>query len=73
MCKCCHNTPTGRAYTHTFEPETTLPFSFSFENDLTSISRVKEKLYKHILEQQNTNRVPLCINPTSASYKSFAR
>ncbi|ELU07082.1 hypothetical protein CAPTEDRAFT_214926 [Capitella teleta] len=72
MCKCCYNTPTGRNYTGQFEPDTQGAFSFSFENDLTSISRVKEKLYKTILEQQACTRVPLCINPTSASYKSFA-
>ncbi len=39
-------------------------FSFSFS----------EKLYKQVLEmQQKSNRVPLCINPSSAAFKNFAR
>ena len=34
---------------------------------------VSDKLYKFIVEQQNSNRIPLCINPSSAAFKSFAR
>lgn len=32
-----------------------------------------EKLHKFIVEQPQTNRVPLCINPNSVAFKSFAR
>ena len=72
MCKCCHTSPAGRNYTPDFEPLAAHPFSYAFESELTSSSRVKEKLYKHILEQQHTNRIPLCINPGSAAFKTFA-
>lgn len=72
MCKCCHNTPAGRHYTSEFEP-TAQPFSYTFEDELISMTRVKDKLYKLILEhQQCNNRIPLCINPNSTAFKSFA-
>lgn len=32
-----------------------------------------EEMHKFIAEQLNTSRVPLCINPQSAAFKSFAR
>ena len=41
MCKCCHNTPAGRQYTTDFEPACPQPFSYTFEDELTSMSRVK--------------------------------
>lgn len=41
MCQCCHTTAAGRQYTTDFEPTCTTPFSYSFEDDLTSLSRVK--------------------------------
>lgn len=72
MCRCCHNTPAGRQYTTDFEPICSQPFSYSFEDHLTSVQKVKEKLYKFILERQQQNRVPLCINPGSIAFKSFA-
>lgn len=34
---------------------------------------VSEEMHKFIAEQLNTSRVPLCINPQSAAFKSFAR
>ncbi|KAK2140218.1 hypothetical protein NP493_5896g00003 [Ridgeia piscesae] len=73
MCKCCHNLPTGRQYTTDFEPFCNQPFTYTFEDELTSIQKVKEKLYKFIMEQQRSNRVPLCINPNSATFNSFSR
>ncbi|KAK2187438.1 hypothetical protein NP493_165g02043 [Ridgeia piscesae] len=72
MCKCCHNLPTGRQYTTDFEPFCNQPFTYTFEDELTSIQKVKEKLYKFIMEQQRSNRVPLCINPNSATFNSFS-
>lgn len=72
MCQCCHTTAAGRQYTTDFEPTCTTPFSYSFEDDLTSLSRVKEKVYKLILEHQNGNKIPLCINPNSAAFKMFS-
>jgi hypothetical protein len=32
-----------------------------------------ERLHKFILEQQKNNEVPLCLNPNSISFKTFAR
>lgn len=32
-----------------------------------------DKLHKFILEQQQKNKVPLCLNPNSMSFKNFAR
>lgn len=34
---------------------------------------LSEEMHKFIAEQLNTSRVPLCINPQSAAFKSFAR
>ncbi|XP_074642401.1 serine/threonine-protein kinase NLK-like isoform X2 [Tubulanus polymorphus] len=73
MCKCCFNTTAGRQYVSDFESISTQPFTYAFESELTSITKVKDKLYKFILEQQQNNRVPLCINPHSTAFKSFAR
>lgn len=73
MCKCCHNTSNGRQYTTDLEPTGTQPFSYSFEEELNSLHKVKEKLYKYIFEfNQRNNRIPLCINPSSTAFKTFA-
>ncbi|KAL3857088.1 hypothetical protein ACJMK2_011784 [Sinanodonta woodiana] len=73
MCKCCRTINGVHHYTHDFEPICHQPFSYAFEDDLTSVSKVKEKLHKFILEQQKGNRVPLCLNPNSVSFKSFTK
>jgi len=73
MCACCHSTAAGmRQYTRDFEPVAEEPFDDTWEQELTSVNKVKQKLHKFIGEQLNSNRVPLCINPTSAAFKSFA-
>merc|ERR1719229_1847963 len=73
MCSCCHSTPQGmRQYTRDFEPIAEVIFDDSWESELTSVSKVKERLHKFIQDQSNSNRVPLCINPSSAAFKSFA-
>ncbi|XP_050407899.1 serine/threonine-protein kinase NLK isoform X1 [Patella vulgata] len=72
MCKCCTNSANGRHYTTEFDPVCSSPFSYTFEDELTSVSKVKEKLHKFISEQQQKNkRVPLCLNPNSLSFKTF--
>ncbi|XP_069471121.1 serine/threonine-protein kinase NLK isoform X2 [Ambystoma mexicanum] len=71
MCKCCFSTSTGRAYTNDFEPITNTKFDDTFEKNLSSVRQVKEIIHQFILEQQKGNRVPLCINPQSAAFKSF--
>ncbi|KAI5719310.1 hypothetical protein M8J76_008392, partial [Diaphorina citri] len=86
MCKCCYTTPSptspptlsipggggGRQYTVDFEPSAPQPFDDTWERKLTSVQQVKEEMHKFIAEQLNTSRVPLCINPQSAAFKSFA-
>nr|XP_033777514.1 serine/threonine-protein kinase NLK isoform X5 [Geotrypetes seraphini] len=73
MCKCCFSTSTGRVYTSDFEPITNPKFDDTFEKNLSSVRQVKEIIHQFILEQQKGNRVPLCINPQSAAFKSFIR
>ena len=36
------------------------------------VLQVKQRLHKFISEQLSAQRVPLCINPSSAAFKSFA-
>ncbi|XP_007573469.1 serine/threonine-protein kinase NLK isoform X4 [Poecilia formosa] len=71
MCKCCYTTSSGRVYTSDFEPVTNSKFDDGFEKNLTSVRQVKEIIHQFILEQQKGSRVPLCINPQSAAFKSF--
>ncbi|CAL4119865.1 unnamed protein product, partial [Meganyctiphanes norvegica] len=73
MCTCCASTNCGsRQYTHDFEPKASHPFDDNWESDLRSMSAVKERLHKFIMSHLARDRVPLCINPMSAAYKSFA-
>ncbi|XP_003698764.1 serine/threonine-protein kinase NLK isoform X2 [Apis florea] len=73
MCTCCYTTSGGlRQYTGDFEPATSHPFDDLWERKLTTVQQVKEEMHKFIAEQLNTSRVPLCINPQSAAFKSFA-
>uniref|UniRef100_A0A1B6GG47 Mitogen-activated protein kinase n=1 Tax=Cuerna arida TaxID=1464854 RepID=A0A1B6GG47_9HEMI len=74
MCNCCRtNQNTAlRQYTVDFEPVTPHPFDDLWEKKLTSVQQVKEEMHKFIGEQLNSSRVPLCINPQSAAFKSFA-
>ncbi|XP_076253343.1 serine/threonine-protein kinase nemo isoform X2 [Rhynchophorus ferrugineus] len=73
MCKCCYTTATGmRQYTSEFENTAPQPFDDHWERKLTSVQQVKEEMHKFIAVQLNTSRVPLCINPQSAAFKSFA-
>ena len=41
MCKCCHTTTSGRQYAPEMEPTAAQPFSYSFEDDLNSLHKVK--------------------------------
>ncbi|XP_041456883.1 serine/threonine-protein kinase NLK2-like isoform X1 [Lytechinus variegatus] len=73
MCNCCHNTSAGRQYTGEFEPAAPQRFDCLYEDDLHTVSQVKEALHKFITDRHQGNTVPLCINPQSAAFKSFAR
>ncbi|BES95211.1 Protein tyrosine kinase [Nesidiocoris tenuis] len=74
MCKCCYTTTNAmRQYTVDFEPVTQRTFDDLWEKKLTSVQEVKEEMHRFITEQLNSSRVPLCINPQSAAFKSFAR
>jgi len=73
MCNCCHTSSSGmRQYSRKFEPTAERPFDDDWERELTCISKVKERLHRFVLDQIKSNSVPLCINPSSAAYKSFA-
>ncbi|XP_025090689.1 serine/threonine-protein kinase NLK-like isoform X1 [Pomacea canaliculata] len=74
MCKCCVVPGNGSArnFVSDFEPVCPAPFSYDFEDHLTSVNRVKEKIHKFIVDQlQRSKRVPLCLNPNSLAYKTF--
>ncbi|KAI2804809.1 hypothetical protein BLOT_003797, partial [Blomia tropicalis] len=73
MCRCCYNFGEIRRYATDLEPNAPMPFDNSFEKELTSMSIVKDRLHKEIMQKcMSSNRVPLCINPLSASFKNFA-
>jgi len=77
MCRCCQTaSPPGsvavRRYAPDLEPSAIHPFEDHWERELTSTHQVREKLHKFIMEQLMSSQVPLCINPQSAAYKSFA-
>lgn len=73
MCKCCVSENGKRKYCTDLEPISSRPFNDNFLRDLFSVQQVKERLHKRILEKCSSyNRVPLCINPNSAAFKSFA-
>ncbi|KAJ6632750.1 Serine/threonine-protein kinase NLK [Pseudolycoriella hygida] len=73
MCKCCFTTATSmRQYSTDLEPASSQLFDDLWERKLTSVQQVKEEMHKFIAEQLQTGRVPLCINPQSAAFKSFA-
>ncbi|KAI5619318.1 nemo-like kinase, type 1 [Silurus asotus] len=73
MCKCCYSVPSGRVYTRDFEPAAERPFSHSYEESMLSVWQGKELIHRFITEHQQGKRVPLCINPQSAAFKSFIR
>nr|SVE78823.1 EOG090X04Z1 [Daphnia lumholtzi] len=77
MCRCCQTaTQPGsvavRRYAADLEPSAVQPFEDHWERELTSTHQVREKLHKFIMDQLMSSQVPLCINPQSAAYKSFA-
>lgn len=54
------------------EPICSRPFSFEFEQDLSTISKAKDKLYR-LVHQHVNHREPLTINPNSVTYRKFTR
>ncbi|OQR78981.1 serine/threonine-protein kinase NLK-like [Tropilaelaps mercedesae] len=82
MCRCCVSSSSSspspahsglRQYAREFEPIANAKFDDTPENELKTVMQVKEKLHKFISERcAASNRVPLCINPQSTAFKSFA-
>lgn len=72
MCSCCVNTPSGRQYTSNFEPSVEERFDDGYEDGINTVYQCKEALHKFITERHQGTSVPLCINPQSAAFKSFA-
>ncbi|XP_069508068.1 serine/threonine-protein kinase NLK2-like isoform X1 [Ambystoma mexicanum] len=73
MCSCCFSIATGRVYTSDFEPSASPKFDDTYEKNLTSVWQVKELVHHFIVDHQQGKRVPLCINPQSAAFKTFIR
>ncbi|XP_067419935.1 serine/threonine-protein kinase NLK2-like [Emydura macquarii macquarii] len=73
MCGCCSSGASGRVYASDFEPPAAPRFHAPDERGLSSVWQVKELVHSFILEQQKGKRVPLCINPNSAAFKTFIR
>lgn len=72
MCRCCHSISGQRKFCSNLEPDAQVAFDDAFERDLVTVMQVKERLHKTILEKCTASgRVPLCINPQSAAFKSF--
>ncbi|XP_025423481.1 serine/threonine-protein kinase NLK [Sipha flava] len=74
MCKCCFTVPlTGlRHFCMDYEPIAPQTFDDKWEKKLSNVQQVKEELHKFIGDQLSSHRVPLCINPQSAAFKSFS-
>lgn len=73
MCRCCHSIGGLRKFCPILEPVAVIPFDDGFERDLVAVHQVKERLHKAISDHcSSSGRVPLCINPQSAAFKSFA-
>ncbi len=74
MCGCCQTNARSnlRVFCQDYEPRAERAFPDDWERELTATAKVKERLHSFINGQINSNRVPLCINPSSAAFKSFA-
>lgn len=47
-------------------------FDDAYEDGINTVYQCKEALHKFITERHQGANVPLCINPQSAAFKSFA-
>lgn len=73
MCSCCYNAQDGsRIYCKDFDPLCETAFDATYEDHLWNTQDVKCLIHGYIMEHQQNNKVPLCINPSSSAYKSFA-
>lgn len=76
MCQCCYNSSRdgSRVYCKDLDPVCETPFDASYEDHLRmrNMQDVKFMIHSYIMEHQQKNKVPLCINPSSSAYKSFA-
>uniref|UniRef100_A0A914V923 Serine/threonine kinase NLK n=1 Tax=Plectus sambesii TaxID=2011161 RepID=A0A914V923_9BILA len=75
MCSCCYTAAnSNRVFTSTFDSAHEEPFDVKWEKDLSRLSmfELRDRLYKFVMERTPMYGVPLCINPHSAAYKSFA-
>uniref|UniRef100_A0A0N5AFT0 Serine/threonine kinase NLK n=1 Tax=Syphacia muris TaxID=451379 RepID=A0A0N5AFT0_9BILA len=75
MCSCCYTMPNNnRVFTQDFDPLHEQPFDPKWEKELSRLSMfdLRDRMYKYVTERTPLYGVPLCINPNSAAYKSFA-
>ncbi|XP_073202562.1 LOW QUALITY PROTEIN: serine/threonine-protein kinase NLK2-like [Lepidochelys kempii] len=73
ICRCCPRLASGRVYAPDLEPPAAPRFDDADERALRSVWQAKELVHSFILDQQKGTRVPLCINPNSAAFKTFIR
>lgn len=66
-------TPIGKAYRGGLLAASALLPGLQIGMGHVTFAFSTEIIHQFILEQQKGNRVPLCINPQSAAFKSFIR
>ncbi|VDN54906.1 unnamed protein product [Dracunculus medinensis] len=75
MCSCCYTTPSNnRVFSQLLDPLHEKPFDPKWEKELSRMSMfdLRDRMYNYVIERTPMFGVPLCINPNSAAYKSFA-
>lgn len=73
MCRCCHHMAGGRTiFTDDAEPCHVQPFDFHFEQELTTVARVRDKLYALCREIQHRNTMSLGLTSSSSALYKLA-
>ncbi|PIO69341.1 kinase domain protein [Teladorsagia circumcincta] len=77
MCSCCYTNNPGntRIFSTDPDPMHEMPFDPKWEKELARLSMfdLRDRMYKFVTERTPLFGTPLCINPSSAAYKNFAR
>ncbi|UYV83873.1 NLK [Cordylochernes scorpioides] len=74
MCTCCSGVGGQRKFAIELEPVAPRPLDPNFDSGFTHVRQVRETLHRFIIDYcEKTQRTPLCINPSSAAFKLFAR
>jgi nemo like kinase len=74
MCRCCQHVAGGRTvFTDDAEPCHPQPFDFHFEQELTTVARVRDKLYGLCCEIQHRNNMSLGLSTSSSAVYKLAQ